>query len=217
MYSTGPFQYRWLKGNIYISCYYHHQIGSIHLSHCYHIFPWLCAWDVCYIIVCHLLHIRSGKTGNSFSLLLSSLWWVQIVGYVLPCRSYSFVCTVHHLIIIIVQIIWRPWTYKMTVRYILSSVWVRLSIFSQLSIIQPIIQYVGLCAFSLPTPLVMTERMYILCLIIIIKSKVWTITHCLRLGHETIVCTVCLSVFLPSSNLYLSLMLCCVTRSRRMG
>ena len=23
---------------IYISCYYHHQIGSIHLSHCYHIF-----------------------------------------------------------------------------------------------------------------------------------------------------------------------------------
>ena len=103
MYSTGPFQYRWLKRNIYSSCYYHHQIGSIHLSHCYHIFPWLCAWDVCYIIFCHLLHIRSGKNGNLFSLLLCSLWWVQIVGYVLPCRSYSFVCTVHHLIIIIVQ------------------------------------------------------------------------------------------------------------------
>ena len=31
---------------IYSSCYYHHQLGSIHLSHCYHIFPWLCAWDV---------------------------------------------------------------------------------------------------------------------------------------------------------------------------
>ena len=29
--------------------------------------------------------------------------WVQIVRYVLPCRSYSLVCTVHHLIIIIVQ------------------------------------------------------------------------------------------------------------------
>ena len=38
MCSTGPFQYRWLKGYIYCSCYYHHQIGSIHLSHCYHIF-----------------------------------------------------------------------------------------------------------------------------------------------------------------------------------
>ena len=66
-------------------------------------FPWLCAWDVCYIIFCHLLHIRSAKTGNLFSLLLRSLWWVQIFGYVLACRSYSFVCTVHHLIIIIVQ------------------------------------------------------------------------------------------------------------------
>ena len=46
MCSTSPFQYRWLKGYIYSSCYYHHQIGSIHLSHCYHIFPWLCVWDV---------------------------------------------------------------------------------------------------------------------------------------------------------------------------
>ena len=61
MCSTGPFQYRWLKGYIYSSCYYHHQIGSIHLPHCYHIFSWLCAWDVCHIIFCHLLHIRSGK------------------------------------------------------------------------------------------------------------------------------------------------------------
>ena len=67
---------------IYSSCYYHHQIGSIHLSHCYHIFPWMCAWDVCYIIFCHLLHIYSGKTGNLFSLSLCSLWWVQIFGYV---------------------------------------------------------------------------------------------------------------------------------------
>ena len=24
-------------------------------------FPWLCAWDVCYIIFWHVLHIRSGK------------------------------------------------------------------------------------------------------------------------------------------------------------
>ena len=68
----------------------------------------------------------------------------------------------------------------MPVRYILSSVWVKLSIFSQLSIIQ----YVGLCVFSLPISLVMLERIYILCLIIIIKSsEVWTITHCLGLGH----------------------------------
>ena len=79
----------------------------------------------------------------------------------------------------------------MPVRYILSSVWVRLSIFSPLSIIQ----YVGLYVFSLPISLVMIEIIYILCLIIIIKSEVWTITHCLGLGHETMVCAVCLFVF----------------------
>ena len=88
--------------------------------------------------------------------------------------------------------IWRHWTYKMSVRYNLSSVWVRLSTFSQLSIIQ----YVGLCVFSLPISFVMIERIYILCLIIITKSEVWTITHCLGLGHETMVCAVCLSIFL---------------------
>ena len=88
--------------------------------------------------------------------------------------------------------IWRHWTYKMPVRYNLSNVWVRLSIFSQLSIIQ----YVGLCVFSLPISFVMIGRIYIFCLIIIIKSEVWTITHCLGLGHETMLCAVCLSIFL---------------------
>ena len=88
--------------------------------------------------------------------------------------------------------IWRHWTYKMPVRYNLLSVWVRLSILSQLSIIQ----YVGLCVFKSPFSFVMIETIYVLCLIIIIKSEVRTITHCLGLGHETMVCTVCLSIFL---------------------
>ena len=56
------------------------------------------------------------------------------------------------------KLIWRHWTYKMPVRYILSSVWVRLSIFSQLSSIQ----YMGLCVFSLPISLVMIARIYTL-------------------------------------------------------
>ena len=34
----------------------------------------------------------------------------------------------------------------------------------------------------------------------IIVSEVWTITYCLWLGHETMVCAVCLSVFLWISN-----------------
>ena len=90
------------------------------------------------------------------------------------------------------KLIWRHWTYKMPVRYILSSVWVRLSMFVPLSIIK----YVGLYVFSLPISLVMIEIIYILCLILIIKSEVWTITHCLGLGHETMVSAVYLSLFL---------------------
>ena len=41
---------------------------NTHLSHCCHILPWLCVWDVCCIIFCYLLHIHSGKTGNLFPL-----------------------------------------------------------------------------------------------------------------------------------------------------
>ena len=98
------------------------------------------------------------------------------------------------------KLIWRHWTYKMPVRYILSSVWARLSLFSPWSIIQN----VGLCVFMF-THLSCDDweniYIYILCLIIIIKSEVWTITHCLGLGHETMVSAVCLFTFLPNGFL----------------
>ena len=86
------------------------------------------------------------------------------------------------------KLIWRHWTYLMPIRYILSSVWVRLSIFSQLSIVH----YMGLCVFSFPISLVMTERIYTLSYNHQ-KSEVWTLIH----GHETMVRAVCLSIFLP--------------------
>ena len=90
------------------------------------------------------------------------------------------------------KLIWGHRNYEMPVRYILSSVWVRLSIFFQLSIIQ----YMGLCVFSVyPFPL-WWLREYTLCLIIIIKSELWTIIHCLGFGHETMVCASCLFIFL---------------------
>ena len=82
MCSNGPFQYRWLKAFIY---------SSLSLCLLYH-------------ILLLIAYIYSRKTGNLFSLLLCSLWWMQIIGYVLSWRSYSFLCTLHHLIIIIVQI-----------------------------------------------------------------------------------------------------------------
>ena len=75
------------------------------------------------------------------------------------------------------KLIWRHRTCKMPGIYMFSSVWVRLSIFSPLSVIL----YVGLYVFSLPISLVMIEKIYIHCLIIIINSEVWTITHCLGL------------------------------------
>ena len=58
----------------------------------------------------------------------------------------------------------------------------------------------GLCVLSCPISLVMIERICILCLNIIIESEVWTITHCLGLGHETMVCAVCISVFLTNMD-----------------
>ena len=181
------------KDNIYSSCYYHHQIGSIHLSHCYHIFPWLCAWYICYIIFCHLLHIRSGKTDNLFSLLLCSLWCVQIFGYALACISCSFICTVHHLIIIIVQTYLKSLNLKKACQiYFVKCV-------SNIKDILSAIRYTiwgAICFQFTHFSCDDWENIYILCLIITIKSKEWTITHCLGLGHETMVSAVCLSIFL---------------------
>ena len=101
------------------------------------------------------------------------------------------------------KFIWRHWIYRMHIRYILSSVLVRLSIFSQLSIIQ----YLGLCDFSLPFTLVMNGIISLSLYIYMSyyhhrtgkmeKKSKSTITHCLGLGHETIVC---LSIFLYSNG-----------------
>ena len=90
------------------------------------------------------------------------------------------------------KLIWRHWTSKMPVRYILSGVWVRLSIFSPLSIIQ----YVGLYVFSLPNSLVMIEIIfYFVWLSSSNRKYELFITHCLGLGHETMVSALCLSIF----------------------
>ena len=88
------------KGFICSSCYYHHQIGStcIHLSHCYHIFSVVaclrCLLHHGLLLIAYTFQ-DNREFGNLFSLLLCSLWWVQIIGYVLSRRSYSFICTLH--------------------------------------------------------------------------------------------------------------------------
>ena len=73
----------------------------------------------------------------------------------------------------------RHWTTKMLVRYMLPSVCLRLRQLSQLSFIR----YMGLCVFSLPNSPVMIVRICTLSIIIIIKSEVWILNHCLEFGY----------------------------------
>ena len=98
--------------------------------------------------------------------------------------------TLHYPLIIAMST--YHWTHKMLVRHILSSVCLRLSQFTQLSFMQ----FMGLCVFRSPISFVMIARIFVLYLIINIRSEVWTIRHCLGLGDETVVCVVCLAMFL---------------------
>ena len=157
MCSTGPFKYRWLKGYIYSSCYYHHQIGSIHLSHSLHIIS---------VVVCprcflhHILSIilYTIRENREFLFIIIVQFMMSAISQKRFGLQIVFVCLYitpshYHRC---ANFISRHWTYKMPVRYFLSSVRVGVSIFSQLSIIQ----YVGLCVFSLPISFVMIERTY---------------------------------------------------------
>ena len=189
---TGPFEFRWLKKYIHNPSYYHHQIGSIHLSHCCHIFPWLCVWDGCTIIFCHLLHIYPGNTGTLFPLLMFSLWYLQMIGYIVACRSCSFVCRLHHLIIIIMQ------TYLKALNYQNACQVYDAECVSKIKTILSIIFVFTIwgCVSSAYPILLWWSRECVLYFIIIIKPEVWIINHCLGLGHETMVCAVCLTMFL---------------------
>ena len=73
----------------------------------------------------------------------------------------------------------------MLVRYILSSICLRLSQFSQLSFMQ----LCG-CVYSAYPFLLWWLWEYVYYLITILKLEVWPICHSLWLGHETMVCTV---------------------------
>ena len=156
----GPFEFRWLKGYIYIPFYYHNPIGSIHHSHCCHIFPWLCVWDGCTTIFCHLspdhwdlvsvidvqsIDVQSMVFANDrihYGLQVVFVW-LQITPFIIPSLSSLW------------RLIWRHWTNTMLVMYMLPSVCLRLRLFSQLSFIQ----YMGLCVISSPNSPVMIVRM----------------------------------------------------------
>ena len=159
---TGPFEFRLLKRYIHNPYYYHHQIGSIHLSHCCHIFPWLCVWDGCTTIFCHLLHIYLGNTGTLFQLLMFSLLMFspgicKRSDTLWPAGRVRLFADYSTSLSSLCRPIWRHWTNKMLIRYrsMLPSVCRRLRLFSQVSFIQ----YMGLSVFSLPNSRVMIVRM----------------------------------------------------------
>ena len=84
------------------------------------------------------------------------------------------------------------WTYKMFFR-LCSVEWVSniKSIFSV-----HFMRHMGLYTFSLPIYLLKIVGISVFHLIIIVKSKMCFISHCLRLGHEIMVCVICLDMFL---------------------
>ena len=92
MGSTGPFQFRWMKRYIYSSYYYHHQIGSINFTH------WYSYFSMALCLRCLLHHI------------------------LLPIAYTIWVHFTISLLLLLYKLNWRHWTYKMPVRYILSSV-----------------------------------------------------------------------------------------------
>ena len=109
---------------------------------------------------------------------------VQMIKCIIARWLYLFMSILHYFIMITMQ------TYmisKIFVRYILSSVCLRLSRFSQLSCMQ----YMGLYVFVLIISLMMIVRIRVRYLDIIIKSEVWPIYHGFGLGHETISCATC--------------------------
>ena len=66
---------------------------------------------------------------------ICNIWYMPIACIFMNWSSFSFVCALHYLSIMI-QTYLKHWKYKMLVRYILSSVCLRLCKSSQLSFIQ---------------------------------------------------------------------------------
>ena len=118
---------------------------------------------------------------------------MQIVGYVMACRSYSFVCTLNHLFIIIVQ------TYLQTLNLWNVGQIYFVECVNKIEHILLVIHYSiygAVCFQFTQFPRDGWENILLCLIIIIIKSEVWTSIHCLRLGHETMVCAICLFIFL---------------------
>ena len=129
----------------------------------------------CYNMVAHKFSpFFRGCVSEMVVLSYSVIYYIYILGKLWPC--FHFWCSVYGIckrsdtlwpvgrvclfanytisLSSLCRLIWRHWTTKMLVRYMLPSVCLRLRQFSQLSFIQ----YMGLCVFSLPISPVMIVR-----------------------------------------------------------
>ena len=124
MCSTGPFQFRWLRRYIYSSCYYYHQIGCINLTHCCHIFRG-CVPEMFftsyYPTYCIYIPWKPGFCFHYYCAIYDEFKYSDT--FWLADRIRLFVNNI--ILLSLCKLIWRYWTYKMPVRYILSSVWMR--------------------------------------------------------------------------------------------
>ena len=103
MHSTGPFQFLVIE-KIYLLLML---LSSLNRK--YPPFPLLSYFPVAVCLRCMLHHVLS-LIANTFRenrecvlIIIVQLMTSAVVGYVLACRSHSFVSTLHHLFIIIVQ------------------------------------------------------------------------------------------------------------------
>ena len=125
-----------------------------------------------------------------FHLMTSScnLWYVQIITADGRIRLFAhFTNSLPSLC----KNVRKHWTCKMCVTCILSSVCLKLSIFSESSYVQ----YMALCDISLPNSLLVIMTIFLFHFIIIIKSEIRLISNYFGLGNEIIVIDLCLIVF----------------------
>ena len=97
-------------------------------------------------------HVIAAQDGNMIMIIYDMCKWSDTfwpVGRVRLFADYTISLST------LCRLIWRHWTTKMLVRYMMPSVCQRFRQFSQLSFIQ----YMGLCVFSLPNSPVMIVRM----------------------------------------------------------
>ena len=168
--------------------------------------------SVSYIYIYIYIYYNPVKLGFCFLYNCAVvLWCAQITEYIMARWTYSFVCTLHHLIFIIMQTYLKVLNFLKACQvagYTLSSVCLRLCL-SQFS---PLFNYLSCniwgCVAAYPFLMWWLRELY---LIVVAKSKVRNIDFILGLGHETMVCAVCLSMFVLSYKITHSSRNCTVT------